>query len=955
MINALLTMLLFGFFWLCLAPGIALPMRVEWLTVLGAAGLIIARFAPESARGALAVRRLTLSRYEPAHLLIAVSLSMCAAVSLWLSPQQGLRIERLGADDAIEQSEDILLDEFTLQPSLVDDGWIEPAPDRLRVTASFYTDRALHSVMLFASHGGAVWNIDGRLAAWQEQSESNRFLVLPLELEAGAHQVECVIDGAAPFPRVAVSATRSGTTGFTPVAGIHPGLHPLAWREVIFAGWLGAALGVLAFFFAAPSLNAIAAPFFAHPITRFAASVTVAAIALIALPHPLPHHEALSGAIRYEADEAAFGVMAQRLLDGQAPPLFHYGQVYQGTWEAWPLAVLIHFLGDPALALKVLPMIWGIIFIITTIYCYFEFFSTRSSLFALVFFCVVGAHFGWILSKAWFGYSFSLAAGSILMSIGLRAYQRNEFSALSALAWGALSAATLYELPISLPFVAASGVLIVHPLFVSWRKSRSVAFSQRIAALAGSRRLRPYLLAGLTLAAGLFPYWAPIDPGSARAAEFLRQGRALPEARVAGERPLVDRFIGECLPVLLGSRTPYNQQSDLRQAKLAYIPSILFLISLAWIPFAGFAQKTGNLIGDKLIRLTLFCMGVFTILLVSYSPFGVWPWYALPLYWLSPVLFFSLLRSAWRLSPSLSIGLCGLLFVSWMSTASFSSPRMQNPSSLSQDGMLVPTRFNQVKKLVKEKGIEFLLCDQGFDISPNDAGRDWIGECLTFDSNGSVTGSDRLSRRFPEDAWRAIRSNAVGYLYRQGFYYNNPSLESPERYLPMNMDVLKSLFGKECLDYHAYTLDDYELFLPSEKMISMEKSTWKLESNNPTFLDAAADNNISPRGYNRNTYWSSGYIPSDGGYLRITFPEPKPFSRVVLFHGTKANDYLHENQAFCLTEGGEWYEVGSLKYYRAYRSSILTTDKPVVSRSIEIRFTPPEDNSWLTVFELWVF
>ena len=476
-------------------------------------------------------------------------------------------------------------------------------------------------------------------------------------------------------------------------------------------------------------------------------------------------------------------------------------------------------------------------------------------------------------------------------------------------------------------------------------------FRQKQGPVKATHSFASLALAAVVCLLCLSPYIPSAE--NSEAAQFLAQGRDLAQTRVENEEPLFDRFLGECLPVLLGARAPFDQQHDIPGVWLPYFPSMLFLASIFVLPIG--AARSTSLLSCLLLRRVMAGFALFTILLVSYSPFGVWPWYAIALYWVLPFSLYWLFQCVWRVSPGLVVIIAGMYFLSMWSASQYDSARLDNPSSLSLDGVVLNTGFDDLIEAATKQDVRWLICDSGFDSTPSDAGRDWIGECLTFASKGAIVGVDRLSRRFPSLAYQAMQSQRVGYLFYENFYYNNPSLESTERYIPLTIDSIDALFGKDGLAYQRISLDGYRLYLPGPAHQRMNKSNWTVNSNNPVFLDAAIDHNISVRGYGRHTYWSSGEVPSDGGWIEVDLSEYKPISRVVLFHGTKKLDYLHENTLRVRNRQGDWLDAGSLSFNQGMRSSVLVLDQPIECDAVRIEFTRPQDGSWLTIFELWVF
>src|ERR1700694_17507 len=63
-----------------------------------------------------------------------------------------------------------------------------------------------------------------------------------------------------------------------------------------------------------------------------------------------------------EGDEAAVGLQALQILRGEHP-IFYPGQAYLGNFESYLVAAVFALTGPPAIALKVVPFVFALIFI----------------------------------------------------------------------------------------------------------------------------------------------------------------------------------------------------------------------------------------------------------------------------------------------------------------------------------------------------------------------------------------------------------------------------------------------------------------------------------------------------------------------------------------------------------------------------------------------------------------
>lgn len=876
---------------------------------------------------------LTSQNVNPWREVLCFCLLTTCGVTLTVLPQSGFQAQWADSDLVIIGSNVVPSQQYHLTPSKMNDQtlWMDAA--LFRCSGWVTTLKLSQGLLFYANHGDVNWLLNDKPIASINNDDSNRYVYLPLEIEPGLHKLTFESNSPVPPPHMYVATIEGDQNRPQIIEGVYSqpiSIDPFLLRILDTSLAIGLFLAVFGFI---PRLNAIFANLDRLYLTMPIGLVVMVAVALFFIGQIDVSH-LFTGSLSFEADEAAFGVMAQQLAQGELPPLFHYGQAYQGTIEAYPLALLLSMFGTGAL--QWLSVLLCIVFILTTFVCALRLGSLSLGVFTVIVLFLSGPHFYWISSKAWFGYSFSLACGGLMMWCAIDCWLLERLRPGAALLWGLTAGLSLYALPLSAPFVLASAFIIAFSVFkISPKPSHSFA---------------SILIAVLTCLVCLAPYLPSSTDSSAT--QFLTEGRQLPEMRVENEHPLIDRFLGECLPVLLGARAPYDQQNDLSNVMFPALPSLVFVISIGVLLIAG---KPASALSCLWFRRTLAGFSLFTIFLVSYSPFGVWPWYAIALYWVLPFSLYWFLLTIWNQSRGAALIIGIAYFASMWSASTFDSKRLNNPSSLSLDGVIVNTDFQPAIDAAKQHNIKRLIADSGFDSTPIDAGRDWIGESLLYVSEGSLVSVDRLSRRFASHANVSINSRNVGYLFHENFYYNNPSLESVERYIPLTIESLRELFREDGLDYQHISLDGYELFIPNETHTNMNKAAWTVNSNNPVFLDAAFDHNISVRGYGRDTYWSSGEVPSVGGWIEIEFGDSKPIRRAVLFHGTKKFDYLHENNVKTRDRQGVWHDVGSFSYNQAMRSSVLNLDNGIECDALRIEFARPEDGSWLTIFELWVF
>ncbi|MBN2326552.1 MAG: hypothetical protein JXR73_05305 [Candidatus Omnitrophica bacterium] len=881
-------------------------------------------------------------------------LLLAGCMLFFIAPDEGIQVDYLSPNG---QDERIFIhpDAFEALPTYLPFNFPSSDSGALRYSASFQVSEQIYSLLLYVSYGEAEWMLDGAPIAHFDKDNADRYLLISRSIPPGVHKLVCETGRCSPPPHI---FARTGTQ--QPICGpFFQGKSASHFQNSSFYRQVQAFLLVLSFFFLLPLFNRFALTFSrcAQKFQTFSLFIfALTSIFLFVFIRFLFMEN--TGSV-YEADEAAFGIMAERLIDGQSPPLFHYGQNYQGTLESFLLAFSLLFAGHLAAGLHFLPLVWGILFILLTVYTFWRYGGAFLAIFSLFVLSIGGLHFHWIISKTWFGYSFSLFIGSLLWLISFHALEKNRLSSGWAFLWGAAAGAGFYELPLSLPFILGSGCMLLKLLFGAYMKtapSRHTIFSVR--RLLISFYQSGFLLLLLAFFLTTSPYWiSPFLSSGSDAMQFIVKGRSLAQPRVAGENPLVDRFFCECLPVLLGARAPYDHLTDIPQSLFPAFPPLLFFLCMVFYPFSSKGALSKDfLIRSNASRYSVFFFALLTVFFVSYSPFGIWPWYAIPLYWVFPLLLFVFVRFLWSFSPGASLAVFLLTALCFLSGFFHYNPMYHQPSSLSLQGMWIPPHFDSIKSLLHAKNIRYLLCDQGFDMSFNNAGRDWVGECLLFDSRGSLISVDRLSRRAPDDAQEIFNASRVGYLFHKDFYFNNPVPGSnPANYSPIDLIYLKTLFGPRYLNYEYYEKDPYVLFLPREKSVGFLKEKWSLSSSNPIFLNASVDHNLCLRGVGRDAYWSSDFISDKGCTFQITFDKPKIMQNLLLFHGTKTSDRTKTNKVVITTDKQFSYDAGSLEYVPEIRSSYMRLPEPLSVAKIEITVGATDDRSWWTLYEIWAY
>lgn len=85
-----------------------------------------------------------------------------------------------------------------------------------------------------------------------------------------------------------------------------------------------------------------------------------------------------------DSDEAIVGLMAKHIIEGVSHPVFYYGQHYLGCLESYCVAFLFKIFGISVYALKAVPLIFSLLFIVLVFFLTKEVSDKRSAFFAML-------------------------------------------------------------------------------------------------------------------------------------------------------------------------------------------------------------------------------------------------------------------------------------------------------------------------------------------------------------------------------------------------------------------------------------------------------------------------------------------------------------------------------------------------------------------------------------------
>lgn len=953
------------------AEGLAMPLRLLAISTLFTALYTVSSQLP--LQNTLVFNKSSRSTHW-VYALAAGCFLFCGLFVHLSSPPQGLKLEWLN-NEHLEKFDLLHYERFEMLPSRIPQEVQVQIPERLTLSGYFQLKTHINAWLLFTSHGKAIWKLDGETIAEIHPESNIRSLFSYTDIPPGVHHLSCEISGYTVVPVISARMSTGINKEMSVLSGPFVssldkgGLHLLYWKNHAF--WLFMVLGLMALVPVMNNISYVAINYLSHYSGILMTGLWVITVcAILTLQSSFMYHPEF---LQIEADEAAFGLMSQQLLYGQSPPLFHYGQNYQGTSESIVLAFLQMVFSSPETALKALPTLWFILFVGITAFTLWRFGSASLSLFSCVVFLFMGIHFHWLFHKAWFGYSFSLVCGAVMWFAALNTLQYGLRPGIAAL-WGIFAGISLYELPVSISFVMTTFVLMLYSSYQAVPLDRNT-WKMRMYTVMFHKSM---LILYACLVVCLSPYILYIAlEGKTDSLSFLVKGRELSAPKESGEHPFINRFLEECLPVLSGNRLPYDQQAFPDEILFPYLPSVLLVISM--LSFLVFCRRwntkplsnlwtistfqntihlgEGFLFFHPVAYFGVFFFAVFVIGLGCYSPFGIWPWYFASIYWALPVLLYPLFITGIKNTPGLTIIISALFIYTQTQSFSLLNQRAFQPLSISAAGLELPSNFTEIADSLREHDVHFVIADQGYDYSSGDAGRDWIGETASFQTGMQVISFDSHSRRLPDQAQLLMRANRVSYLFHQDFLYQNP-VPGDTNYSSITMKKLETLFGSDFLNYQRLTFPPYILFIPPKKMNNelpiLSKNQLFVEAGWPYFVEPILDHNLGIRSTSSRAYWSSGSIPPEGVTLSFSFDKARRLNRLVLFHGIKANDYPLNNEVKGYTSDGKEISLGKLNYFPEALASKLDIADLNEFHSVKI-LVFPNDEYWLTVYEAWIW
>ena len=869
----------------------------------------------------------------------ALGLGVFALAALPMLPRAGVRTQlRTESGNTIE--------ERTTEPGVLPVNWLTAAnifkPMVIEQRGWIHVPGSgAPQLQLSATHGETVLEFDGEELTRITGEPPLRMQVLSLLEKPGVHRVVLRTKFEGPVPGIGLRLVDPETSTILDwrlhfsverAGGL---LLPLVMRGLLW-GCLGLA-AMLALAVTGVRFAAAAEPQRLARLARWRTAIVIVAALAAAIGFRALAIDRSGGVL--DADEAAFGIMADRLLEGEFPPLYHYGQNYQGTLEAWTMAALFQFTSVSASALRWHPFLWYLLGVALLMALAARDFRLGTLVALGAYLAVSPQLLTWMSTKAWFGYdsTWALGAGALLVAVWIARQPDGRVWRWGL--WGMLAGLAFYTLPLVTPFLIVSAIVMARAC------SRQLIGRGGLALAAG-------------LLAGLVPMFLYDLSTGGLAALFVLKGRELGQARAPGELPFVDRFLGECLPVLLGTRPVHEDRMEHVNAAAAMVVYVLFWLGCVRIApriwrDTGAFWKEGSLSSPLVFAMLMAA----SIVVGVYGSFGIWPWYFLAIYPCLALILYEGIRSISTRIP-LAAPVLWLVVIGVNASGTLqAAPFMHQPTSLLKQGVLLASNHSELLQTLEERDIHSVICDQGMDFSETVPGRDWLGERIAFESRGAVNAIDLFSRRHKHLAQRLHSAPRIAYLFHRKLLWwdADPARIGESDKSPITFQRLAALFGPKFADYERTDIGSYALFTPRPGASSEVKALLTAStSKSPHLTGRILDGGVGSRDMSY-AYWATGLGGQQkGDFVKIDLERERHVRGLVLYHGVKGYDRPGRSRVELSSNGQPWRPAGHLDWYAEANASVWRIAEPTAAQRIRVTLEEDRPETWWTIYEAWV-
>jgi len=175
------------------------------------------------------------------------------------------------------------------------------------------------------------------------------------------------------------------------------------------------------------------------------------------------------------SDDAITSLMSKHITEGKLPPLYFYGQLYQGSLFSHFSALMILIFGFSHLLMELIILAFFLAFIVVQFYFLKNLFSLTFAVMASIFYCLPIGFMGiwgcFLIANA---YSMVLFLGSLIFYLSYLVSFKNKTDLLPGL--GFLIGVAFWAHQISIFFIFAALVILAFKASTLWKKYLSLIF-----------------------------------------------------------------------------------------------------------------------------------------------------------------------------------------------------------------------------------------------------------------------------------------------------------------------------------------------------------------------------------------------------------------------------------------------------------------------------------------------
>ena len=596
-----------------------------------------------------------------------------------------------------------------------------------------------------------------------------------------------------------------------------------------------------------------------------------------------------------ESDEAIVGLMAKHINEGQAWPIFYYGQYYMGSLEAISVALVFSVLGVSNVALKLTPVLFsmvhiGLVYLLAKRCAGLWAARLAALLTALAPATLVvwsGKPRGGFIELVVLGTACLILASDWLQ---MRRSGRARLALLGfllGLGWWTNNQIIFY-------LVAITGVFFVYYWrHLRWRQGISDGLLSLTFFLLGSA---PFWYANL-VARPMFPSWGNL-------------GHRAPADKVW------DYFAGyfvEALPILLGARHPWEETDIFSQASFV----MLAIYGLSMLLFILFAWRSRNTCGWTTTLIVSFALVL--PLIFAFSGFG-WlsqePRYLLPLYSVSNVVVAVAVTFLWNFKGGITRGTSILILLAVIILnlySNYGAGGYEPGEPFVYEGERVSKSHRELYAWLEREKYDHIVTNY------------WIGYRVAFETGERITFS-----RFMEPRTLRIKE------YERNNWWHGPiyplvlvpkqATEYSHWLSDLGYNFRWSKVGEYVVIDHVVPMHGRgkKVEVRPEQIETTQRGEWRAR-----LVDGKID-----------TRWGSGLNQTPGMSVTVNFPDSRVIGSLSIDLGYWTTDRARELFIEGLSPAGEWCVLfstaGNLKFYEETGRTFDLYFRPQAYRAIRL-------------------